>query len=646
MTTDTHSHPASSTDEWITGAQLLVKALRQEHVDTLFAYPGGQAIDLFDALYDATDMELILPRHEQGLIHAADGYARATGKVGVCLVTSGPGATNLVTGIATANYDSVPLVCFTGQVPTHLIGNDAFQEVDIVGITRSICKYAVTVRNREELGTIIKNAFYIASTGKPGVVVVDLPKDIQQARGSAVYPQKADMRSYKPSTKVHPGQIKKAEELLRSASRPLMLIGGGVRISNAGSLLTQFMERTGIPVVTTIMGKGAIPSDHGLYGGNIGIHGSFAANNAVNHCDVLLSIGTRFNDRITGRLDTFAPGAKIIHVDIDPASISRNITVDIPIVGDAANAIEAFLKNATPLPIADWQAQIRRWKAEHPLGASSKAASGEPGGVTGELGGVTGEPGGDTGGPGVVSGTPDTASRGPAAASIPTGDESNVPPAPDAFLTPQRIMEAINARYREAIITTDVGQNQLWATQFLDLNEHRRLLTSGGLGTMGYGLPAAIGARLGNPDTDVICITGDGGIQMNIQELATAVIYELPILIVIINNGFLGNVRQWQEMFYNRRYLGTCLRARKSCGYGCNAPGSHCPPYVPDFVQLAQSYNAMGIRISTYGQLPAALDMARENKKSPTIIECIIESEANVLPIVPPGSPLDHMQFE
>ena len=342
----------------INGAQMFVKALQEEHVDTLFAYPGGTAIDLFDALYDAEGIDMILPRHEQALVHAADGYARSTGKVGVCLVTSGPGATNLVTGIATANYDSVPLVCFTGQVPMNLIGNDAFQEVDIVGITRNICKYAVTVRKREDLARIIKNAFYIARTGKPGPVLVDIPKDIQLAMGSDEYPDEVNIRGYKPSEGVHSGQLKKALAELNHAKKPVFLIGGGVNIAHARKEMQELCELTGIPVVTTIMGKGAIPTDHPLYVGNIGMHGNLASNKAIMECDVLFSIGTRFNDRITGTIDTFAKNAKIIHIDIDAASISRNIEVDIPIVADAKLAITKMLKYAKKLDISDWVAEI------------------------------------------------------------------------------------------------------------------------------------------------------------------------------------------------------------------------------------------------------------------------------------------------
>lgn len=570
----------------ITGAELFVQALKKEHVDVLFAYPGGQAIDLFNVLYGLEDMEVILPRHEQGLVHAADGYARSTGKVGVCLVTSGPGATNLVTGIATANYDSVPLVCFTGQVPTGLIGNDAFQEVDIVGITRSITKYAVTVRKRSNLAAVIKKAFHIAKTGKPGVVVVDLPKDIQQEYGSDEYPKQIDVRSYKPGTAAHPVQIDRALEVLKTAKKPLFLIGGGVNIAHAGAEMRHLAEKTGVPVVTTIMGKGALPANHELYIGNIGIHGSYAANSAISCCDVLFSIGTRFNDRITGKTGEFAKHAKIIHIDIDTASISRNIAVDIPIVADAKNAINALLHKATKLPLDDWLNQIRSWDRTYPL----------------------------------------------------TMKGSN--------MTPQQIIQSINEEFTNAIIATDVGQNQLWATQFLALDENRQMLTSGGLGTMGYGFPAALGARIGNPEKDVLVITGDGGMQMNIQEMATAVVYELPVIICILNNGYLGNVRQWQEMFFDKHYSSTCMRYRKSCPASCNAPDRICPAYTPDFIQLAESYGATGIRVCKTDEIIPALRTARQNKKTPTIIEFIIDREANVLPIVPPGSTLDNMIIE
>ena len=567
----------------ITGADLFVKALKEEAVDTLFAYPGGQAIDLFDALYGETEIEVILPRHEQGLIHAADGYARSTGKVGACLVTSGPGATNLVTGIATANYDSVPLVCFTGQVPIHLIGKDSFQEVDIVGITRSICKYAVMVRDREALAETIKKAFYIAKTGKPGVVVVDLPKDVQRAYGSDFYPKEITVRGYKPKLSVHMGQLNKALDILNQAEKPIFLIGGGVNIARANREMTQLAELTGVPVITTIMGKGAIPTTNSLYVGNLGIHGSYAANLAISNCDVLFSIGTRFNDRITGKTEEFAVNAKIIHVDVDAASISRNIEADIPMVADAKKAICAMLEKAKPLRISAWTDEIDRWKKEYPISM-------------GKVG-----------------------------------------------LTPQMIMQSINELFKNAIITTDVGQNQLWATQFLEIDENRQMLTSGGLGTMGYGFPAAIGAKLGNPHKDVIVISGDGGIQMNIQEMATAVVYELPIIICILNNGYLGNVRQWQEMFYDRRYSSTCMRYRRSCEAGCNKLDHCCPEYTPDFIALAESYGAKGIRVTKAEDIKSALNSARQNTKTPTIIEFIIDREINVMPIVPPGNSLNDM---
>ena len=570
----------------ITGAELFVKALLAEQVDTIFAYPGGQAIDLFNALYGVEEIEVILPRHEQGLVHAADGYARSTGKVGVCLVTSGPGATNLVTGIATANYDSVPLVCFTGQVPTHLIGNEAFQEVDIVGITRSICKYAITVRKREDLASIIKKAFVIARSGKPGVVVVDLPKDIQQALGSDCYPDQVEVRGYKPNVNVHIGQIKKALALLKTARQPVFLIGGGVNIAHAQQEMTQLAEKTGIPVITTIMGKGALPTNHPLYVGNLGIHGSYAANTAISECDVLFSIGVRFNDRITGKVTEFAKKAAIIHVDIDPASISRNIVVDIPIVADAKNTIVALLEKTPNYDFEDWKKKIDNWKTKYPLGNIYGAKS---------------------------------------------------------KVTPFSIVREINRVFEDAVITTDVGQNQLWTTQFLELTEKKQMLTSGGLGTMGYGLPAAIGAKIGNPDRDVIAICGDGGIQMNIQEMATAIVYELPIIICILNNGYLGNVRQWQEMFYKKRYSCTCLRYRKSCATFCNTPSASCPEYIPDFVRLAESYGAKAFRVQRPEDIKTTLEKAKGTKKVPTVIEFIIDPEENVLPIVPPGNSLSDM---
>ena len=455
-----------------------------------------------------------------------------------------------------------------------------------MGITRSICKYAVTVRKREDLAETIKKAFYIAKTGKAGVVVVDLPKDIQRAYGSDFYPKEIAVRGYKPNTSVHMGQLNKALDILNHAKKPVFLIGGGVNIAHANKEMTQLAELTGVPVITTIMGKGAIPTTNGLYVGNIGIHGSYAANSAISDCDVLFSIGTRFNDRITGKIEEFAANAKIIHIDIDAASISRNIVVDVPIVADAKKAICALLEKAEPLNISEWTDEISRWKKEYPITMEKKG------------------------------------------------------------MTPQMMIQSVNECFKDAVIVTDVGQNQLWATQFLAIDENKQMLTSGGLGTMGYGFPAAIGAKLGNPHKDVIVISGDGGMQMNIQEMATAVCYELPIIICILNNGYLGNVRQWQEMFYNRHYSSTCMRYRRSCEVGCNTPNHSCPEYTPDFIALAESYGAKGIRVTKAEDIKTALSDAKQNTKVPTVIEFIIDREINVMPIVPPGNSLDEMILE
>ncbi|MCI6241974.1 MAG: biosynthetic-type acetolactate synthase large subunit [Lachnospiraceae bacterium] len=568
----------------ITGRKLFVKALEEEGVDTIFGYPGGTVTDLFDELYKTEDIRLVLPRHEQGLIHEAEGYAKSTGKVGVCLVTSGPGATNIITGLADAHYDSVPLVCFTGQVPLGLIGNDAFQEVDIVGMTRSITKYGVTVRNREELGKIIKMAFYIARTGKPGPVLIDIPKDIQTASGPAGYPEHVDIRGYKPISGVHVGQLKRAYKLLKSAKKPLILAGGGVNLSGAGEKLQEFAERENVPVVTTIMGKGAIPTTHPLYVGNCGMHGRYAANMAVSECDVLFSIGTRFNDRITGDLNEFAPHAKIVHIDVDTASISRNVVVDVPVVADAGTALEKLLEWAEPKKTTGWQEQIKAWEKENPLAMRR-----------------------------------------------------------DRGMSPQMIMEQINLAYPHGIYVTDVGQHQMWATQYLELDRGSKLLTSGGLGTMGFGFPAAIGAKLANPDKDVVCITGDGGFQMNIQEMATAVTNGTAITICLLNNYYLGMVRQMQELFYGKRYSATCLRRRPGCPADCKGPNEACPPYVPDFVKLAESYGAYGIRVTKEEEIPAAFAEAKKHRDAPTVIEFMIATEELVLPMVKGGNPMSEM---
>ena len=536
----------------ISGNKLLVKALKEEGVTTLFGYPGACTIDISDELYKQSGIDIILPRHEQALVHEADAYARTTGKVGVCLVTSGPGATNLVTGLATANYDSVPLVCFTGQVARHLIGNDAFQEVDIVGITRSITKYGVTVRNREDLGRIIKEAFYIARTGRPGPVLIDLPKDVMAELGSAEYPKSVNIRGYKPNTSVHMGQLKRALKMLQKAKKPLFLAGGGVNISKANKIFTSVVEKTHVPVVTTNM--------------------------AVTNCDLLFSIGTRFNDRITGKLHEFAPNAQIIHIDIDTASISRNIHVDIPIVADAKEAITKMAEYVTECNTQKWISEINEWQKEHPLTMKNRPLMG-----------------------------------------------------------PLDIFNEINKQFDKAIIVTDVGQHQMLTSQFVDITENRKLIMSGGLGTMGYGLPGAIGAQIGNPDTPVISISGDGGFQMNIQELATAVLEELPIINCIFNNTYLGMVRQWQKLFYGKRYSMTNLR---SGALSRRTNGEEYPKYTPDFIKLAESYGAKGIRVTKREEIAAAFEEARKSNKTPTVIEFIIDPEEMVYPMIKPGGTL------
>ena len=550
----------------ISGNKLLVKALREEQVDTIFGYPGACTIDISDELYKQDYTKVILPRQEVALVHEADAYARSTGKTGVCLVTSGPGATNLVTGLATAYYDSVPLVCFTGQVSRHLIGNDAFQEVDIIGITRSITKYGVTVRNREDLGRILKEAFYIARTGRPGPVLIDLPKDVMGELGSAEYPDEVNIRGYKPNTHVHVGQLKRAVKMLSKAKKPLFLAGGGINIAHANEEFTKLVDMTNVPVVTTVMGRGAVPTTHPLYIGNLGMHGAYACNMAVNECDLLFSIGTRFNDRITGKLHSFAPNAQIVHIDIDTAAISKNVQVDVPIVADAKEAVTKMLEYVTPCETRKWLDTIEDWKAEHPLKMKKKP-----------------------------------------------------------IMTPQDVIEAINRIFDEAIIVTDVGQHQMFTAQFIEITEKKKLLMSGGLGTMGYGMPGAIGAKIGNPDIPVISISGDGGFQMNSQELATAVLEELPIISCIFNNNNLGMVRQWQKLFYGKRYSMTCLRSGAACRGKCGEV--ECPVYTPDFMKLADAYGAKGIHITKKEEIEPAFREAMKSTKTPYILEFDIDPE-------------------
>ena len=566
----------------ISGNKLLVKALSEEQVDTIFGYPGACTIDISDELYKQDYTKVILPRQEVALVHEADAYARSTGKVGVCLVTSGPGATNLVTGLATAYYDSVPLVCFTGQVSRHLIGNDAFQEVDIVGITRSITKYGVTVRNREDLGRIIKEAFYIARTGRPGPVLIDLPKDVMGELGNAEYPKEVNIRGYKPNTHVHVGQLKRAIKMLSKAKKPLFLAGGGVNIAHANEEFTKLVDMTNVPVVTTVMGRGAIPTTHPLYIGNLGMHGAYACNMAVNECDLLFSIGTRFNDRITGKLHSFAPNAQIVHIDIDTAAISKNVQVDVPIVADAKEAVSKMLEYVSECETKMWLATIKEWKEEHPLMMKKKP-----------------------------------------------------------IMTPQDVIETINRIFDEAIIVTDVGQHQMFTAQFIEITEKKKLLMSGGLGTMGYGMPGAIGAKIGNPDVPVISISGDGGFQMNSQELATAVLEELPIISCIFNNNNLGMVRQWQKLFYGKRYSMTCLRSGAACRGKCGEV--ECPTYTPDFMKLADSYGAKGIHITKKEDIEPAFREAMKSTKTPYILEFDIDPEDLVYPMVKPGGTLEDL---
>ena len=566
----------------ISGNKLLVKALREDQVDTIFGYPGACTIDISDEHYKQDYTKVILPRQEVALVHEADAYARSTGKTGVCLVTSGPGATNLVTGLATAYYDSVPLVCFTGQVSRHLIGNDAFQEVDIIGITRSITKYGVTVRNREDLGRILKEAFYIARTGRPGPVLIDLPKDVMGELGSAEYPDEVNIRGYKPNTHVHVGQLKRAVKMLSKAKKPLFLAGGGINIAHANEEFTKLVDVTNVPVVTTVMGRGAVPTTHPLYIGNLGMHGAYACNMAVNECDLLFSIGTRFNDRITGKLHSFAPNAQIVHIDIDTAAISKNVQVDVPIVADAKEAVTKMLEYVTPFETGKWLDTIEDWKAEHPLKMKKKP-----------------------------------------------------------IMTPQDVIEAINRIFDEAIIVTDVGQHQMFTAQFIEITEKKKLLMSGGLGTMGYGMPGAIGAKIGNPDTPVISISGDGGFQMNSQELATAVLEELPIISCIFNNNNLGMVRQWQKLFYGKRYSMTCLRSGAACRGKCGEV--ECPVYTPDFMKLADAYGAKGIHITKKEEIEPAFREAMKSTKTPYILEFDIDPEDLVYPMVKPGGTLEDL---
>ena len=572
------------------GAEMVIEALRNENIDTVFAYPGGAVIPIFDVLYHAKDIKVVLTRHEQAAVHGADAYARATGKTGVCIVTSGPGATNTVTGLATANFDSVPLVCISGQVPRNMIGNDAFQEADTVGITRPVTKHNYIVTERSLLGRRMKEAFHIASTGRPGPVVVDIPKDILMQNSEDEYPQQINLAGYTPPSKGHRGQLRRAAAAINAAKKPLFFAGGGINVGNASELYREMMAATGIPSVSSLMGIGAVETSNDLNLGMIGMHGTYTANMAVSDCDLLFGIGVRFDDRATGALDRFAPHAKIIHLDIDPAAIARNVPVEVPIVGDAVMVLEALTPLLEKKDRSGWIGQIEEWKKE---AACRNAYEGS------------------------------------------RADESE-----NGFLMPEEVLNAVSDKFPDAVVTTEVGQNQMWTALHWKFDRPRSLITSGGLGTMGYGFPAAVGAAMAGTGRPVVAIAGDGSFQMNLQELATAVKNRLPIVIVILNNGYLGMVRQWQQMFNDGRYSSTHLNDRtKGCPDKVDADGS------PDFIKLADAFGAEGRRACNMEELSEALNTAAEMSDRPIIIDCIIEPEANVWPMVPPGAGLEQMLF-
>ncbi len=549
----------------MTGAQILIECLKREGVEVMFGYPGGQVLPIFDKLYDS-DIKFILTRHEQAAAHAADGYARATGKTGVCLATSGPGATNLTTGIATAYMDSIPLVAITGQVKTFLIGNDAFQEADVTGITRPITKHNYLVKDIKDLARTVREAFHIASTGRPGPVLIDIPSDIQMQDTEFIWPEVIELKGYKPTAFGHPGQIKKAVKLITDAKKPIIYAGGGVITSGASRELRELAEKIQTPVTMTLMGLGGFPGRHPFSLGMLGMHGTAYANHAVMEADLIIAVGARFDDRVTGRLDAFAKHAKIIHIDIDPSSISKNVKVDIPIVGDAKNILGQLLEEINKVPdTADWLKIVDSWKKKYPLAYKDKGK-----------------------------------------------------------IKPQYVIEQIyEATQGDAIITTEVGQNQMWAAQWYKYSLPRTFISSGGLGTMGFGFPAAMGVKLGYPERIVFDIAGDGSIQMNIQELATCICNKINVKVAILNNGYLGMVRQWQELFYKRRYSQVCITS-------------------PDFVKLAESYGATGILITRKEEVRPAIDKALATDNV-VFMDFRIEPEENVFPMVPAGEAINRM---
>ncbi len=548
------------------GSQILIDALLHEGVEVLFGYPGGVVIPVFDALYDAP-LKVVLTRHEQGAAHAADGYARATGKVGVCIATSGPGATNLTTGIATANMDSIPLVAITGQVKTTLIGNDSFQEADITGITRPITKHNYLVKDVKNLARIVREAFHIARSGRPGPVLIDLPVDVTLAEYDGKIPEKVELPSYKPRYEGNARQCKLAADAINASRRPIVYAGAGVIASGATAELAELVEKANLAVTTTLLGLGCYPetSERSLH--MLGMHGTAYANYAVTGSDLIIAIGARFDDRITGKIDEFAPQAKIIHVDIDPTSIGKSIRVDIPVVGDARNILAQIIKHVKYVERPEWFKQIAEWKAKYPLAYKDNSK----------------------------------------------------------FIKPQYVIEQLyEITGGDVIITTEVGQNQMWAAQYFTYTRPRSFISSGGMGTMGFGFPAAIGAQFGRPDKLVVDIAGDGSIQMNIQELATAVHNKLPVKVVILNNGYLGMVRQWQELFFKKRYSHTALLGN------------------PDFVKLAEAYGAVGVRVERKEDVRPVLERMLKTKDT-VLMDFVIDPEENVYPMVPAGQAIHRM---
>jgi acetolactate synthase-1/2/3 large subunit len=561
----------------LNGSKILLECLKKEGIKHIYGYPGGVVLNIFDHLYDEKGLELILTRHEQAAVHAADGYARASGKVGVAIVTSGPGATNTVTGIATAYMDSIPLVVFSGQVPTMLIGNDAFQEADIVGITRPCTKHNYLVKDVKDLAQTIREAFHIASTGRPGPVLIDLPKDVTTSSAEFTWPKQVNIRSYNPTYHGNKWMIKQSMQMISKAKKPVIMAGGGVILSGAAKELRAFAETTKIPVTMTLMGLGGFPGTHKLAMGMLGMHGTYYANKAVQSADLIIGIGVRFDDRVTGRTADFAPEAKIIHIDIDPTSIRKNVDVALPVVGDVKNVLKDLLeetkkhKEQWGAVRNSWLKQIDAWKKERPLSYNFDKK----------------------------------------------------------IIKPEFVVEKIyEVTKGKAIICTEVGQNQMWAAQFYKYDKPRKWLSSGGLGTMGYGFPAAIGAQMACPNETVFDIAGDGSIQMNIQELATAVINKLPVKIAILNNRFLGMVRQWQELFFNERYAHTNLDV------------------TPDFVKLAEAYGAVGLRAATPDEVEPVLKESLKVKDKPVMIDFVVDWKSKVFPMVPAGAAIDEMIFD